>query len=285
MKRIQTLIPDIYYTLQRKDGWWTDELKEGFAKEVALRIQLQFGAKERGTLRLSKMGPQCPRSLWYSVHHPELAEPLPPWAHIKYSFGHLIEALTVSLAKASGHSVTGEQDAVHVDGIVGHRDCVIDGCIVDVKSAASRSMQKFKDGSIVQSDLFGYLDQLDGYVVGSADDPLVTVKDKGYILAVDKQLGHMVLYEHIVRPDNIVRRIALYKEIVGRVSPPACTCEVVPDGASGNLKLGTAASYSAYKHMCFPALRTFLYAGGPVYLTRVVRKPEVPEVDKLGNML
>jgi hypothetical protein len=90
------------------------------------------------------------------VHHPELGEELPPQARIKYAYGHIIEHLIIELARAAGHEVVGEQDEITVDGILGHRDCVIDGCIVDVKSAASRSFLKFRDKTIAQDDPFGY---------------------------------------------------------------------------------------------------------------------------------
>lgn len=231
------------------------------------------------------MGPRCPKALWYSIHHPELGEALPPWAEIKFSFGHILEALAITLAKASGHLVTGEQDAVQVDGIVGHRDCVIDGCIVDVKSSSSRGMEKFRRKTMETDDTFGYLDQLDGYLVGSLEDPLVTVKDKAYLLGIDKQLGHMVLYEHRIRPESIRERIRRYKGIIALREAPECECKVIPQGASGNLQLDIRASYSAYKYCCFPRLRTFLYASGPTYLTHVERKPDVPEITRDGQLV
>lgn len=286
MKTIDTLIPDIYELIQKKDGWFHDQLATALSTDISIRLREQLGERRnKPTLRLSQMGPKCPKALWYSIHRPDLSEALPPWAEIKYSFGHVLEALVITLAKAAGHEVTGEQDAVYVDGITGHRDCVIDGCIVDVKSASSFSFNKFKDKSLAQTDSFGYLDQLDGYLVGSADDPLVRIKDKGYLLAVDKTLGHLVIYEHTKREDSIRSRIRDYKRIVSLETPPACTCETVPEGKSGNIRLGNIAGYSAYKHCCFPHLRTFLYASGPVYLTKVVRKPDVTEVDKDGKIV
>lgn len=305
MPEISTLIQDIYKQVQDKGGWFNEELARSLSSDIAMRLQLQLGRVHLGPrdkedsegrtganpkrtgLRLSRMGPQCPRVLWYSVHHPELAEVLPPWAEIKYSFGHILEALAIAFAKAAGHSVTGERDELSVDGIVGHRDCVIDGCVVDVKSASTRSFQKFKDGTLAQDDAFGYLDQLDGYVVGSSEDPLVTVKDKGYLLAMDKQLGHLVLYEHRIRENSIRERIKHYKELVGRDLPPTCTCGTVKSGESGNRKLDVKASYSAYKHCCFPELRTYLYAGGPEYLSKVVKRPaaHIVEVDKHGKIV
>lgn len=286
---IHTLVPDIQKLIVRKDGWFTPDLSTEFARDVGLRLTEQLGGGERTPrLRLSQMGPRCPRALWHSIHTPDLAEALPPWAEVKYAYGHILESLAITLAKAAGHEVTGEQDELIVDGIKGHRDCVIDGCVVDVKSSSSFGFNKFKDGSLKDNDSFGYLDQLDGYVVGSFQDPLVRVKDKGYLLAIDKTLGHMCLYEHRVTPqriDAIKQRIQFFKDIVGRDTPPTCTCETVSDGKSGNYKLGTVASYSSYKHCCFPTLRTFIYASGPVYLTRVVRTPDVVEIDKAGKIV
>jgi hypothetical protein len=286
MKLITNLIPDIYDLMKRKDGWFHADLAQSFSESVSKRLQEQLGEERRKpTLRLSGMGPRCPCALWHSIHTPELAEPLPPWAEIKYTYGHIIEAMAIMLARASGHTVTGEQDHVEVDGIVGHRDCVVDGSIVDVKSTSSRGFIKFKDGSIEQDDPFGYLDQLDGYLVGSLNDPLVTNKESAYLLAIDKQLGHMVLYEHKIREQHIHNRIALFKSIVGLPSAPQCECGTVADGKSGNLRLDVKASYSPFKHCCFPKLRTFLYSDGPRYLTKVVRKPDVTEVDRYGKVI
>lgn len=285
MKSINTLIKDVNDALliQRRD--FADHLSEAIVGEVRPRVHAAFDERGEGaTLRLSQMGQRCPRSLWASIHSPSVAEPLPSHAKLKYTYGHLIESLAIALAKAAGHEVLGEGDELFVDGVRGHRDCVIDGCIVDVKSTSSMGFQKFKDKSISYNDPFGYLDQLDGYLVGSADDDLVRVKDRAYLWAIDKTLGHMCLYEHRIREDHIRNRISYYKEIVGNTSPPPCECGTVPDGKSGNIKLDTRASYNPYKYFCFPQLRTFLYASGPVYLTKVVRTPDVPEVDRHGHI-
>lgn len=288
-KSIHTLIPDIYEYVGGQHGL-EDQLASDLAANVSSALQRSFGKHEHRGLRLSGLGPKCPCALWYEVHHPELAEPLPPYARIKYAYGHIIEHMIIGLAKATGHSVTGEQDEVTCDGILGHRDCVIDGAVVDVKSAASRSFLKFRDKTIASDDPFGYLDQIDGYLLGSRDDPLVHIKDRGYLLAVDKQLGHLALYEHRLRTDTagvplIRERIRSLKELVGLSSHPECECGVVPEGRSGNLKLDVRASYSPFKYCCFPELRTFLYATGPVYLTHVARKPDVTEIDKDGKMV
>lgn len=287
MKHISTLITDIYELLNRRDGWFTDELASQFSSEVSRRLQAQFAEDHslRKTLRLSKLGNYCSRELWYSVNQPELAEKFPPWASNKFSYGHILEAWAITLAKAAGHTVEGEQDELIVDGIKGHRDCVIDGCVVDVKSCSSRQFEKLDKKTLATEDPFGYLYQLDAYLVGSARDPLVTVKDTGYLLGIDKTLGHMVLYQHARRELEVRERIARYKDIVGLATPPACSCEVEPEGKSGNIKLGTKASYSAYKWSCFPHLRAFLYSKGPVYLSHIARMPDVPEISQDGRVL
>lgn len=295
MKSIHTLIPDIYSLVSKKyenkEQGIVDGVIAKLSTDISRKLVEVFSTnKARATLRLSQMGDKCPRALWYSIHHPELAEPLPPWAEIKYAFGHVLEAYLVTLSKEAGHEVTGEQDVISVDGIQGHRDCVIDGCVVDVKSASSRSFLKFKTGSLATDDPFGYLSQLDGYVVGSQDDPLVTVKDKGYLLAINKELGHLALYEHNIRELHIRERIRNYKAIVALDRPPQCTCEQISDGNGGNLTLGVNASYSPFKFECFPGLRTFLYANGPRYLTKVVKQPRnkdgpITEVDKHGTVI
>lgn len=283
MSNINTLIPDVYSLLDTK-GWYTPSLAIETADEINKRISKQYSADERsGSLRLSKMGEWCPRALWYSVRHPEMAEPLPPWANFKYTYGHVIETLAIAVAKAAGHSVTGEQDEVVVDGIKGHRDCILDGNLVDIKSCSGFMFQKFQSKKISQDDPFGYLAQLDGYLCGSSDEGLLTNKHSAFIWAIDKTLGKMVLYEHRKREDFIRQRIAKYKDLVKGEHPPACECGTVKHGASGNIRLDTRAGYSAFKHCCFPNLRTFLYADGPLYLIHVERVPDVYEVTRRVN--
>jgi hypothetical protein len=285
LKSIYTLVPDIQELLKRKENWFNEPLANDLSNGIARTLREQFGRpSSKPDLRLSRLGDQCPCALWHSIHTPELAESLPPWAEFKYAFGHILEAVAISLAKAAGHTVTGEQDVLEVDGIQGHRDCVIDGCIVDVKSASSLSFKKFKDKTIAQNDSFGYLVQLDGYVTGSLNDPLVTVKDKGYLLVIDKQLGHMCLFEHKTRPELLRSRIEEYKGIIGLTSPPKCNCKTTPHQASGNIQLAYPSNYSPFKFCCFPNLRTFLYSTGPVYLTTVAREPkDVKEIDREGK--
>lgn len=290
MKNIHTLIKDIYAVVGSETGWFDEALAQDFSRELGLRLVETIGTEHKvPSLRLSKMGEQCPSALWHSIHSPELAEPFEPWAHIKFTYGHILETFVIAMAKAAGHEVTGEQDELTLDGVKGHRDCVIDGCTVDVKSINSRGFQTVK-AAAVASDPFlrDYLDQLDGYTVAANEDPLVRVKDKAYILAIDKQLGHLALYEHIVRPISIRERIQSHKAIISRREPPACTCGTISDDKSGNIRLDTKASYNSFKYGCHPKLRKFIYSGGPEYFTRVVKRPmhhgvPLKEIDRHGN--
>lgn len=274
---IYTLVSDIEAYISKNEDWY--EHVENLLHSGRSVTHVGDNRQRRG-LRLSGLGDKCPRQLWYSVHLPELAEKLPAHARFKYGYGHTVEKMVIALAKLAGHEVTGEQDELVVDGVVGHRDCVIDGAVVDVKSCSSLAFRKYKEGSLSQSDDFGYLYQLGSYVLGSEHDALVTVKDRGYLFFVDKSLGHMYLYESKVDHEKIKKRIEKYRQIVGEPSPPACACVQIQDGKSGNLRLDVKASYNPFKYQCFPDLRVFLYSDGPRYLTKVERTPEVPEIKR-----
>jgi len=291
MKSIHTIIKDIYAVVGSNEGWFNGDIAEDFSRELNLRlVEAAAPRKEVSRLRLSKMGEQCPCQLWHSVHTPELAERPQPQALIKFTYGHILETLVIALAKAAGHTVEGEQDEVVLDGVSGHIDCIIDGAVTDIKSVNSLGFQKVQAG-LVPTDPFlrDYLDQLDGYVVASAGDSRVRVKDKGYILFIDKVLGKLARYEHRVRAENIRRRVSEYKAITALPAPPTCTCGTLTEN-NGNVKLDTKASYNPYKFCCHPNLRTFIYSGGPQYFTKVVKRPAhhgkpLQEVDKHGNYL
>src|SRR5258705_12034742 len=225
MKSINTLIKDVENVVT-KDNWFHHDDASRYSSEMAHRVMERLVGEERTPgLRLSGMGERCPRSLWASVHSPSVQERFPAHVRIKFHFGDVIEAMAIALAKAAGHSVTGEQDEVIVDGVKGHLDCILDGCIVDVKSINSLGFQKIKAGQVAE-DIFlrSYLDKLDGYDVCSLDDDRVAVKDKAYIWAIDKAMGHMCLYEHKLREHHIRKRIQSYKEIVAGRLHPAFTC-------------------------------------------------------------
>lgn len=277
-KTINTLVEDIYGLFVDGRFAASREAVQAFADKLAQRISVRIG-EERGkpTLRLSNLGSPCERKLWYSINSPQVAEKLPPSACIKFLFGDILEEMLFWLASLAGHDVTGEQDEVVVEGVTGHRDGVIDGTLVDAKSASSYSFQKFENHLVQDHDAFGYLTQLDTYLEGS-DDPLVRNKDEAAFLVIDKQLGKICLDKHPRKGVDYKKMVAEKRAMLGSNLPPARPYFPEPDGKSGNLKLGIACSYCSFKKECYPSLRTFIYANGPRFLTRVERVPDVPEI-------
>lgn len=281
MKDIKYLVDDINSVIKGKGGW-TNTVNEYFMEavgEAAARRLNPSSEPRTKTLRMSNIGTPCKRKLWYYLNLKEHETDLPAHTHLKFMYGDLLEALLLSLAKAAGHSVEGEQDEVVVGGIVGHRDAVIDGVTVDVKSASTMGFKKFERNELRIDDPFGYLRQLTGYVRAGQTDPLVTDKTGGAFLVIDKQHGHIHLdyYDltHELRLiDKQIEEVKLYTSLP---VVPYREWEPVPDGKSGNMKLPSACSYCDYKWKCWDGLRGFTYSNGPVYLTRVSKVPLVPE--------
>ncbi len=259
MKSIDTLVEDIGKVLTDPPDI-TDEQAESFGKALAAVVRQKFDRTEaKPVLRM--------------INKPETAIPLRPENRLKFLYGDIIETLVIWLAKLAGHEVKGEQDTLEIAGVKGHRDGIIDGVTVDVKSASSYSFKKFEESIRPETDAFGYLDQIGAY----------TYADKrvgAAFVAVDKTLGHIVV-DH--QPDagrkDYVKLVEEKKAMVAqKVIPPRAYFDE-PEGASGNRKLAMECSYCDFRKECWPGLRTFLYSNKPVYLTHVARLPKVPEVE------
>ena len=180
------------------------------------------------------------------------------------------------MAKVSGHTVTDCQREVNHHGIIGHIDSIIDGEVVDVKSASQRSFMKFFNGTLADTDNdpFGYLAQIGSY------DSEVGKGHPGF-LAVNKVTGEICLYQPDVDFDipNTEELIKSCKEALSKDTPPEKRCyEPIPDGKSGNLKLDKGCYYCPYKKKCWENLRAFKYSDGIRYLTTIVNKPKVEEI-------
>jgi hypothetical protein len=204
---------------------------------------------------------------------------LKPEVRLKFIYGDLTEELILLLAKLSGHSVVLTQKEVAIGGIYGHWDAVIDGMIVDVKSATTFSFNKFRDGRLAEDDPFGYIPQLMSYLYCAQEIPEVTEKDKAAFLVFDKQLGHICLDVHKKVPwfDQIPEVVEHKKSLVASKDVPERSFSDEPDGAKGNRKLGLFCSYCDFKKVCYPNLKVFLYSGRPRFLSEVRNTPNVPE--------
>lgn len=248
-------------------------------RTIANAVVLNLSERQnKATLRMSNIGTPCNRKLWYTVNEPDEKEELSGEVRMKFLFGHILEEVLLFLAELSGHRVEGRQDEQDILGIKGHRDAVIDGVLVDVKSASTYSFKKFEEGKLADDDAFGYIDQIQSYLHCAQDDPIVTDKDRCAFFVVDKTLGNMCLDIHKRSSFPREKVVEYKKEMVARPEPPARGFDPIPEGKSGNMKLGVQCSYCDFKNRCYPELRTFLYANRPVFLTTVKREPNVPEL-------
>lgn len=283
-KSIDTLVSDIYGLFKNGSGWNPDpENVKAFGLRLGEHIANR-ASEERGppTLRLSNLGVPD-RKLWFTVNKPHLAEELPPEARIKFLFGDVLEELLLFLAKEAGHDVRGQQDEIEINGVKGHRDAVIDGRVVDCKSASSYSFRKFEANGLRKDDPFGYLNQLGGYLRGSPD---AVEKDVASFLVIDKTLGKITLDTYPKDDTDYDKLVEHKREVLSLKEPPEEKCypdEV--DGKSGNRKLGVGCSYCPFKNDCWKGLRTFIYSTGPLHLTHVAREPKVPEVNRNGDIV
>ena len=261
MKKIDTLVRDIYKTVEGK-GSWDSVVGSAFGSNLSSVASQRFSSPQepRGYLSLSSVGTPCKRKLWYKVNKPTSGESLRPNTLLKFFYGDMIEELVLSLAKASGHTVEGEQSKLNVHGVKGHRDAVIDGMTIDVKSCSSFAFKKFKDGRLRDDDPFGYISQLSSYVYAGKDDPLVTDKKQGAFLAVDKQNGHICLdvydfSEELKTKEKEIKSIV--KMVEGKL--PRKKLDPIPQSkTSDNKKLNMVCSYCEYKQSCWDNLRTFI---------------------------
>lgn len=277
---IDTLVDDIKGLFSSEpheaDALNVSALGEQIAQTVAARL----AEKERpGTLRMSNLG-KGDRQIWYEVKGGVTKEELGPETKIKFLFGDIWESIMLFLAKEAGHEVSHEQAEVEVGGVVGHMDAVIDGVVVDVKTASKFAFQKFDKGTLKDDDAFGYYEQLAGYseALGGID---------GAWLAVEKEQGKMALLKadkSELQALDIPGRIEHVKEVLASAEPPERCYEPVEYGKSGNLALGVNCSYCPFKKDCWAdandgiGLRTFIYSKGPVHMTEVVKEPDVMEI-------
>jgi hypothetical protein len=285
MKTTDTLIKDIYKLMQNKlsDSKVDAEAeidKFGEACKDLMRKEFLNGKRsDNRKLRMSNIG-KTDRYLWNHYNNVGPTEKMQSHTLVKFMYGHLIEEMLLLFVRLSGHTVTHEQAYAEVQGIKGSMDCKIDGVVTDVKSASTYGFKKFKDGSLAFDDPFGYIDQIKGYARSEGETKV------GW-LAMDKANGHLTFLKYDLEDEeapaypvlkkDIEERIIHIKEMVNQEEPPELCHATVPDGKSGNMKLAMGCSYCHFKHACYPKLRTFLYSGGPRYLTEVVNEPKVQE--------
>lgn len=280
IKSIDTLCDDIYATIG--GGSIPDpELVDRFARTLAETVVQRLSPRDdsgKSYLRMSNLG-RGDRQLWYQLNGNFPPEELNGHTRLKFLLGDVWEAVLLFLAEASGHKVEREQETVELEGVVGHIDAVVDGVLVDVKSASTHSFKKFRDGTLAENDPFGYYDQISGYATATGTPTAA-------FLAGDKQNGHITLLqvsEDEIKAVNSRERIAHIREVLASPEEPERCYEDVEYGAGGNRALGTNCSYCPFKQHCWRdanngvGLRVFSYASGPVFFTHVEKEPKVME--------
>jgi len=281
MKKIETLVEDLEEVIYGKGGW-TKVISDTLGKNIADSALRRFSKPQepRGYLSLSALGTPCQRKLWYKINKPKLAAPLKANLLLKFFYGDMIEELILAMVSASGHTITGSQDRLNVHGIRGHRDAVIDGVTIDVKSCSSYAFKKFNEGALRDEDPFGYVSQLSSYVYGAKDDPLVTDKERGAFLAVDKVNGDVCLdvYNFSNELSGKKKEIEDIKHMVAGDIPIERVKPVPQSKGSPNTKLAKACVFCDFKKTCWPDIRVFQYSYGPEYLVHVEKEPKVPEI-------
>lgn len=278
-----TLPEDIYRLLDDDTNHEVSEENVEWAGEVfkdLLRRRLQKREVKTGeeVLRFSILGKKD-RQIWYQANKPETGEKMPGKQNFKFLYGDVLEVLLLFLSKEAGHDVQNTQKGVEEDGVKGSIDAEIDGVLVDVKSASSYSFEKFKSGSYLFDDPFGYVSQLSGYACALAH------KRAGFLVAdkVHGDIAYVELDSAYLKGNPPGPRISHLRGVINTAAPPERCYDTVAEGKSGNQKLGVGCSYCPFKEDCWKdandgkGLRKFFYSRGPVWLTTVKKEPRVDE--------
>ncbi len=248
-----------------------DKLMVGL--EGALRGWATPRAQSSG-LRMSNVG-RPNRQLWYDIKADATQEEISPAVMFRFLYGHVVEELLLFFVDLAGHKVEMQQAEVDVCGLKGHIDSIIDGVVIDVKTASDFSFKKFKDGRLSESDPFGYLAQLAGYEHGLK-------RQGGGFLVANKSTGELCLFKpNDLELPNIENRIATVRAELEKNTPPTTRCHPIIDkGKGGNRGLHNSCKWCSHKVACNPKARVFRYSSGDEFLTKIVSKPRVDEVTK-----
>lgn len=264
MPKIETLVADIEHLLENPhehDSRNVQAYSDGMARRLSVRLAEQ---QRSGGHRLSSIGKPCARQVWYDANSYS-RELLPASARFKFLFGDIIEETLLFLAREAGHTVTDEQRTVSINGVEGHIDALVDGELVDVKSASTPAFERFRTHSVTND--FGYLSQLSAYRTALG-------LPRAHFLVADKTLGHICLDTWTAEELPDVSQIIPQRlDEASKENPPHRGYFDEAAGEGGNRTLGLACSYCSHKGTCWPGLRTFIYSSGPKYFTRVNKVP------------
>ena len=281
MKKLEdSLVAALTKPIAADDNDSIVQMAAGIGLKMAGRFAGEARTREAKVLYATEIGKPCLRQTWYKMNAADKAEPIPDKALFKFVYGDLVEDLALFLLKHAGHSVTAEQQRVVLElpngwTVRGKLDCIIDGKVVDVKSASPMSFSSMKDGLNDDNDKFGYRHQADFY-----HKTLFGDEGSGSLLLIDKSSGYVkeVNVKAWETREDMQKFLLKKTNDLSVDSPPVRGFSDKPEGAKGNRALGVQCSYCEFKKECWPGLRGFAYAKGPVWLTVVKDIPKVPEI-------
>jgi hypothetical protein len=284
-KTNKTLVKDLLNVLDSKSSFVADPediatLVDNLGFQVIKAQQEHTKVRDEKVIYASEVGEPCHRKLWYKIHYPEKGEYLTETTRLKFLYGDVLEEVLLYLARVSGHEVSHQQASIveeFDDGwqVRGRIDAVIDGEIVDVKTASPYGYTKMVvDGLTRENDSFGYSGQLGFYQRNKDQLVGVQIGNDPKFLVMDKQNGNVGL-AHPVPGDVDIE--AIKDEVKDNTLIPDRGFK--PDSwTNGNEKLCVNCSYCAFKKDCWPGLRVFSYARGPVFATKVAKVPKNNEI-------
>lgn len=292
-KTIDTLVSDVYDVLKNViDGDSHDvseeaveHLGQNIAGSVKRALTARTGSRKDKVLYMSEVGKPCRRQIWYGLRDETPREKLLPHTIIKFLYGDILEDLLLFFAEEAGHTVEDQQKVCEVEypngwRVRGRLDAKIDGRVVDAKSASTFAFKKFRENRVHEDDPFGYIEQLNHYCEAEG----VQIGEPMSFFAIDKQNGNLVLDTYTyVGSGRESDRLELVEQMEAD-DPPARGFDPVPEGKSGNLKLGLNCSYCPFKQECWKdandgkGIRAFAYSHKPVFLVKVEKEPRVPEI-------
>ena len=276
-KNITTLIEDILNLIDTGEKEVNEDNLNDFLatmKDEVIKFLAPYEG-ERKRLRLSAVGREN-RKLWFEINDPVQRKEIPQ-QRMRFFYGHILEAMLLFLAREAGHDVKDQQKEVTLEGVTGHIDAVIDGVLVDVKSASDYGFKKFKEGDLINSDPFGYIGQISSYMEAMN-------LDEGAFFAINKNNGEITLMTiDELTTINASKRVKELKKIVASKEMPELCHPDIPIGTSGNRILDKGCVFCNYKDICWKdsnngkGLRVFQYSHGYKYFTKIAKLPNVDE--------
>ena len=239
----------------------SEDIRKQVAADVEAALEKQFSSEPRDAfkIRMSNIGrPTC--QLWFEKNDPEGKTPFPPHFLMNMIIGDIVEAVFKGLLRAAGIDFQ-DNDKVTLtlpngSEVNGEYDMVLDGAVDDVKSASPWSYKnKFASfESLQQGDSFGYVAQLVGYATAAG-------KEVGGWWVVNKANGEFKYVSAAsVDKEAVLQGIADTVEYIESDAEFKRCFEPIPEThyrkPTGNLKLSVECGFCAYKHKCYPNLRT-----------------------------